>query len=68
MEISVQQAGNGKSTVEDPKIDTPDQPVDGYLVSILQSLQTMKNGDFSVRLPVHGPDFRAKSPTTSTRL
>jgi len=52
METSVQQAANGTSAVADLKTDPPEQPVDSYLVSILQSLQTMKNGDFSVRLPV----------------
>ena len=52
METSVQNAANGNSALQDPKMDSPEQPVADYLVAILQSLQTMKNGDFSVRLPV----------------
>ena len=52
METSVQNPTNGNSALQDPKMDSPEQPVADYLVAILQSLQTMKNGDFSVRLPV----------------
>ena len=52
METSVQNSTNGNSALQDPKMDSPEQPVADYLVAILQSLQTMKNGDFSVRLPV----------------
>jgi HAMP domain-containing protein/CheY-like chemotaxis protein/GAF domain-containing protein len=52
METSVQQAGNGKSELDPPQTGTPEQPVADHLVTILQCLQTMKNGDFSVRLPV----------------
>ena len=52
METSVQQAANGKSALDQPQATTPEEPVGDYLVTILQSLQTMKNGDFSVRLPV----------------
>ena len=52
MESSVQQAANGKNAFDHPETGTSEQPVTDYLVAILQSLQTMKNGDFSVRLPV----------------
>src|SRR5580698_2671850 len=52
MKASVQQPANGKSVKDTPKTVIPDQPGSDYLVTILQSLQTMKNGDFSVRLPV----------------
>ncbi|MGD0735014.1 MAG: HAMP domain-containing protein [Terracidiphilus sp.] len=52
MKTSVQQSANGKTALDTPKTDNPEQPVAEYLVFILQSLQTMKNGDFSVRLPV----------------
>jgi HAMP domain-containing protein/CheY-like chemotaxis protein/GAF domain-containing protein len=52
MDTSVQQAANGKNALDQPQSATPEQPAGDYLVTILQSLQTMKNGDFSVRLPV----------------
>src|SRR3984885_5002364 len=52
MESSIQPTTNGKSALDASPTDTPDQPGSDYMVSILQCLQTMKNGDFSVRLPV----------------
>jgi HAMP domain-containing protein/CheY-like chemotaxis protein/GAF domain-containing protein len=52
MKASVQQSANGQSVKDHPKSGIPEQLVADYLVAILQSLQTMKNGDFSVRLPV----------------
>jgi HAMP domain-containing protein/CheY-like chemotaxis protein/signal transduction histidine kinase len=52
METSVQETTNGQSVSDYPKPGTPEQSVADYLVAILQSLQTMKNGDFSARLPV----------------
>jgi HAMP domain-containing protein/CheY-like chemotaxis protein/signal transduction histidine kinase len=52
MGTSVEQSSNGKTASDHLQTNTPDQPVADYLVTILQSLQTMKNGDFSVRLPV----------------
>ena len=52
METSVQQAANGKDALTPTQTETLEQPGADCLVTILQSLQTMKNGDFSVRLPV----------------
>ncbi len=52
METSVQQAANGKSASDAPQTGAPAPPAADYLVTILEGLQTMKNGDFSVRLPV----------------
>src|ERR1700689_4296385 len=52
MKASVEQSANGKSVADHPKSGIPEQPVANYLVTILESLETMKNGDFSVRLPV----------------
>ena len=52
MGTSVEQPANGKTELDLPQTATPEQPVADYLVIILQTLQTMKNGDFSVRLPV----------------
>ena len=48
--------------------DTLAAPHPGPILAlILASLQTMRDGDFSVRLPGTGPGWRAKSPTPSTR-
>src|SRR5260370_26725361 len=50
METSVQQPGvgeGGESHYPPNGLDPPE-----YMAIVLQSLQTMKNGDFSVRLPV----------------
>jgi HAMP domain-containing protein/CheY-like chemotaxis protein/GAF domain-containing protein len=52
MGTSVERVANRKIALDQPPTDTPDRRVDDCLVTILQSLQTMKNGDFSVRLPV----------------
>jgi HAMP domain-containing protein/CheY-like chemotaxis protein/signal transduction histidine kinase len=51
-ETSAQPSNIGQSTLDHPQTDIPEQTNPDYLVTILQSLQTMKNGDFSVRLPV----------------
>jgi HAMP domain-containing protein/CheY-like chemotaxis protein/GAF domain-containing protein len=52
MGTSVERVANRKIALDQPPTDTPERRVDDCLVTILQSLQTMKNGDFSVRLPV----------------
>ena len=54
MKTSVKPSKNGQSAVANPPAGLPEQEqeVADYLVLILQSLQTMKNGDFRVRLPV----------------
>ncbi len=43
---------NDQNAVAYPETVTSEPAGASYLVTILQSLQTMKNGDFSVRLPV----------------
>jgi methyl-accepting chemotaxis protein len=52
MGTSVQQTASRKNAFDHPQTGIPEQPVGDYLVAILESLQTMKKGDFSVRLPV----------------
>jgi HAMP domain-containing protein/CheY-like chemotaxis protein/signal transduction histidine kinase len=52
METSVQSPVIGQSAQDYPSNGTLDHPAPEYLAVILESLQTMKNGDFSVRLPV----------------
>jgi HAMP domain-containing protein/CheY-like chemotaxis protein/signal transduction histidine kinase len=52
METSVKQPGNGQDGHDYLPIATPERQGQEHLAIILQCLQTMKNGDFSVRLPV----------------
>ena len=52
MEVSVKEPGNGQEGHAYLPIATAESPVPDHLPIILQCLQTMKNGDFSVRLPV----------------
>ena len=52
METTVQAPANGLSGREYPSPVQAEPPAAAYLPIILQSLETMKNGDFSVRLPV----------------
>ncbi len=53
METSVQQAPADQKQSKSSQAGGASAPAnDAFLITILQSLQTMKNGDFSVRLPV----------------
>jgi len=52
MKTSTPSAANGQVTLDSKPVQSADRPGPDYLVTILSCLQTMKNGDFSVRLPV----------------
>jgi HAMP domain-containing protein/CheY-like chemotaxis protein len=52
MEIFVQPPQKGQKAPENHATQTMEPPAPEYLAVILQSLETMRNGDFSVRLPV----------------
>ncbi len=52
METTVQKLQNGQKASERPANPTAEPSVPQYLTAILQCLETMRNGDFSVRLPV----------------
>src|SRR5579875_1829559 len=56
METPLQKSTNGQevtaSQVGPTEVEMLDSPAGEYLPTILQCLETMKNGDFSVRLPV----------------
>ena len=60
METAVPKPTNGKKAPENPtnhplhesSVAVLEPPEQEYLAVVLQSLETMKNGDFSVRLPV----------------
>ncbi len=52
METTVQQPQNGQRTQDYLSTETLETQAPEYLSVILQSLETMRNGDFSVRLPV----------------
>ena len=53
--------GNGRSAVQ---ANREAMPAD--LSVILASLRAMRDGDFSVRLPGHGPGLAGRSRTPST--
>ena len=52
METTIQTPANGQTGREYPSSTPAEPPAAAYLPIILQSLEAMKNGDFSVRLPV----------------
>ena len=60
MATSVQSSKKGQSALASAATGLLDQEMADYLVPILQSLQTMKNGDFSVRLPASWPGLPGK--------
>ena len=71
MATSIEQPGLGQDDSNHPPLEHSNgnglaEPQ--YLSAILECLQTMRDGDFSVRLPVPGPDLPEKSPTLSMRL